>query len=62
MKLSDELKALIKKKKFTQEYVAREIGVALPTVRRWIHGQYEPSRLGAERLESFLKAHSEGSK
>ena len=40
---------------FTQEDLARKLGLALSTVSKWEQGVTSPSRLAREKLEKFLK-------
>lgn len=40
---------------FTQEDLARSLGVALSTVSKWEQGLFSPSRLAREKLEKLVK-------
>ena len=40
---------------FTQEDLARKLGLALSTVSKWEQGVTSPSRLAREKLERLLK-------
>jgi len=40
---------------FTQEDLARKLGLALSTVSKWEQGVTSPSRLACEKLEKLLK-------
>jgi putative transcriptional regulator len=40
---------------FTQEDLARKLGLALSTVSKWEQGLSSPSRLAREKLEKLLK-------
>jgi DNA-binding transcriptional regulator YiaG len=40
---------------FTQEDLARNLGLALSTVSKWEQGVTSPSRLAREKLEKLLK-------
>jgi DNA-binding transcriptional regulator YiaG len=40
---------------FTQEDLARKMGLALSTVSKWEQGVSSPSRLAREKLEKLLK-------
>jgi DNA-binding transcriptional regulator YiaG len=40
---------------FTQEDLARKLGLALSTVSKWDQGVTSPSRLAREKLEKLLK-------
>ena len=40
---------------FTQEDLARRLGLALSTVSKWEQGIFSPSRLAREKIEKLLK-------
>jgi len=40
---------------FTQEDLARKLGLALSTVSKWEQGLFSPSRLAREKIEKLLK-------
>jgi len=40
---------------FTQEDLARQLGLALSTVSKWEQGVTSPSRLAREKLEKLLR-------
>ena len=40
---------------FTQEDLARRLGLALSTISKWEQGVTSPSRLAREKLKKFLK-------
>lgn len=40
---------------FTQEDLARKLGLALSTISKWEQGLSSPSRLAREKLEKLLK-------
>ena len=40
---------------FTQEDLARKLGLALSTVSKWEQGVTSPSRLAREKLEKLLR-------
>jgi len=40
---------------FTQEDLARKLGLALSTVSKWDQGVTSPSRLAREKLEKFIR-------
>jgi putative transcriptional regulator len=40
---------------FTQEDLARRLGLALSTVSKWDQGVTSPSRLAREKLEKLIK-------
>lgn len=50
-----ELKDLRKRMKWSQERLARELGVSYQTVHRWEKGISEPSPLAMEKIQSLLK-------
>ena len=41
--------------KITQEALARELGVAFSTIRRWLNGKVKPNKIQAYHIEKFLK-------
>jgi len=49
------IKAIRDKLGFTQEDLARKLGISLSTVSKWEQGVTSPSRLAREKLEKFLK-------
>jgi len=50
---ADRVRKLREKRKWTQEQLARELGVSFVSVNRWENGHSEPSRM-AKRLIEFL--------
>jgi putative transcriptional regulator len=50
---ADRVRKLREKRKWTQEQLARELGVSFVSVNRWEKGHAEPSRM-AKRLIEFL--------
>jgi putative transcriptional regulator len=40
---------------FTQEDLARKLGLSLSTVSKWEQGVTAPSRLAREKIDRFLK-------
>ena len=50
-----DIKAIRLKLGFTQEDVARKLGLALSTVSKWEQGLFSPSCLAREKLEKLLK-------
>jgi transcriptional regulator with XRE-family HTH domain len=53
--LPEKLRHLRKKRGWSQEELARNLGVSLNTVQRWEMGRNKPSRLAIEKLQTFLK-------
>jgi len=51
---SEKLKYCRKQMAWTQEQLARKIGVSLNTVQRWESGKTYPSPLAMEKLKSLL--------
>ena len=47
----EEIKALRLRLEWTQEHMARELGVSFPTVNRWEKGKAKPSSLAVQALE-----------
>jgi len=54
-RLADKLKHCRGRKGWTQEQLARKIGVSLNTVQRWETGKTHPSPLAMEKLQELLK-------
>lgn len=54
--LTGMVKALRAKKGWTQEDLAREIGVSLSTVQRWEKKDTNPTRLARRELRKLLRA------
>jgi transcriptional regulator with XRE-family HTH domain len=50
-----KIRAIRLKLGFTQEDLARKLGLVLSTVSKWEQGVTNPSRLAREKLEKFLK-------
>ncbi len=50
-----DIKAIRLKLGFTQEDLARTLGIALSTVSKWEQGLFSPSRLAREKIEKLLK-------
>jgi DNA-binding transcriptional regulator YiaG len=50
-----DIKAIRLKLGFTQEDLARTLGIALSTVSKWEQGLFFPSRLAREKLEKLLR-------
>ena len=52
--LEEKVKALRTKKGWSQEDLAREIGVSLSTVQRWERRSCKPTRLAYRELKKLL--------
>jgi len=50
-----DIKAIRLELGFTQENLARKLGIALSTVSKWEQGVTSPSRLAREKLEKLIK-------
>jgi len=50
-----DIKAIRLKLGFTQEDLARKLGIALSTVSKWEQGLFSPSRLAREKIEGLVK-------
>ena len=57
---ADKIKQCRLCKEWTQEQLARSIGVSLNTVQRWESGKTQPSPLAMEKLEEALEDVLEG--
>ena len=53
--LSERIKYFRKVKGWTQEQLARNLGVSLNTVQRWEMGKTEPSPLAKEKLRAVFQ-------
>ena len=53
--LADKIKQCRDLKNWTQEQLARNIGVSLNTVQRWESGKTLPSPLAMEKLQRVLE-------
>ncbi|MFC2036129.1 multiprotein-bridging factor 1 family protein [Chloroflexota bacterium] len=53
-KISDKIRQCRSSKGWTQEKLARNIGVSLNTVQRWEAGKTIPSPLAMEKLQNLL--------
>jgi len=51
----DKLRAIRKKKGWSQEHLARELGVSFQTIHRWETGKFEPSPLAQEKIDRLLE-------
>jgi DNA-binding transcriptional regulator YiaG len=54
-KESIDIKAIRLELGFTQEDLARKLGLALSTVSKWEQGVFSPSRLAREKIGKLLK-------
>lgn len=54
-----DIKSIRAKLGFTQEDLARKLGLALSTVSKWEQGVTSPSRLAREKLEKLIKIRRE---
>ena len=50
-----DIKAIRLELGFTQEDLARKLGLALSTISKWEQGVFSPSRLAREKLEKLVK-------
>lgn len=55
MEIVKKLKKIMEKHNFSQEKVAREIGVSSKTVLRWLRGKHQPSELGSLQIKKFIR-------
>jgi len=55
----EQLKFIRKKRGWSQEELARNLGVALNTVQRWEMGKNRPSKMAIEKLKPFIREISE---
>ena len=53
--LKEKVKELRKKMDWTQEDMAREVGVSLSTVQRWEKQGAKPTRLARRELQRFFQ-------
>ena len=53
--IAEELKKLRQHKGWSQEDLARELGVSFATVNRWENGKTKPSRLAIEKFQVVVK-------
>ena len=49
--IAEELKELRQQQGWSQEDLARKIGVSFATVNRWENGKTKPSRLAQEKIK-----------
>ena len=50
-----DIKAIRQGLGFTQEDLARKLGLTLSTVSKWEQGIFSPSRLAREKIEKLVK-------
>ena len=50
-----DIKTIRQKLGFTQEDLARKLGLALSTVSKWEQGIFSPSRLAREKIKRLVK-------
>ena len=55
VKLADKIRQCRDLKGWTQEQLARNVGVSLNTVQRWESGRTQPSHLAMEKLQEILE-------
>ena len=62
MTVSDNIAAELKKLRqihgWSQEYLARELGVSFATVNRWENGKTKPSRLAYDKIKQVANMES----
>lgn len=56
MSNQEKLKKLRSKKGWSQERLARELGVSFQTIHRWETGKCEPSPLAQEKIDRLLES------
>ena len=52
--IAEQLKALRRQHGWSQEDLARELGVSFSTVNRWENGKAKPSRLAGNQIARLL--------
>ena len=55
MSSQGKLRAIRRKKGWSQERLARELGVSFQTIHRWETGKFEPSPLAQEKIDRLLE-------
>ena len=50
------LKEIRNKKGWSQERLARELGVSFQTIHRWETSKFNPSPLAKEKIDNLIKA------
>ncbi len=53
--IAEELKKLRQQQGWSQEDLARNLGVSFATVNRWENGKTKPSRLAVEKIQVVVK-------
>ena len=53
--IAEELRQLRQQQGWSQEDLARKIGVSFATVNRWENGKTKPSRLAVEKIQVVVK-------
>ncbi|MBE6378860.1 MAG: helix-turn-helix transcriptional regulator [Lentisphaerae bacterium] len=53
--IAEELKKLRQQQGWSQEDLARNLGVSFATVNRWENGKTKPSRLAIEKIQFVVK-------
>ena len=53
--IAEELKKLRQQQGWSQEDLARKIGVSFATVNRWENSKTKPSRLAVEKIQVVVK-------
>ena len=52
--IAEQLKALRQQRGWSQEDLARELGVSFSSVNRWENGKAKPSKLAQARIKQLL--------
>ena len=55
MKIQEKLKFILKISDFTQDRLAKELGVSFPTLNSWINGKSEPRKKAEEKINNLYK-------
>ena len=55
MSNQEKLRAIRKRKGWSQEWLARELGVSFQTIHRWETGKFEPSQLAQEKIDRLIE-------
>ena len=59
--IAEQLKALRQQRGWSQEDLARELGVSFSTVNRWENGKAKPSRLAGNQIARLFAKGNEAS-